>query len=407
MDALKTDFSIATPAFPDNGRTVFKGHLFVGEVLLNESGMQNHPLTPMTDPNLVRVMQAQTRRKVGLIDHKAVAQGEAAIRARIDALRAQGVGVAVVDAVSNADLLRLGPALKGMPLVTAGSGVAIGLPGNFGVAPCNEAARLPAAQGLQTIVSGICSVATNQQLMHFIKSGKPSLSIDRISLHAVEAHALSAQPRQRSADGERVIEAVSGEIEGVAHSVETTTQTVGQLESFSTEIGKVVQVISEIADQTNLLALNAAIEAARAGETGRGFAVVADEVRKLAERTAASTREITLMIAKVQQSTRSVSGEMAASIHRVQDSVLSARAAGESIGRIAASSSAALEAVDGISLGLGEQSAAAQGIARRVKEIASHSGENAALAAEIRNVTSNTAQLSDELRNLTSHFQVA
>ena len=234
-----------------------------------------------------------------------------------------------------------------------------------------------------------------------------SLSIDRISLHAGEAHALSAQARERSADGERVIEAVSGEIEGVAHSVETTTQTVGQLESFSTEIGKVVQVISEIADQTNLLALNAAIEAARAGETGRGFAVVADEVRKLAERTAASTREITLMIAKVQQSTRSVSGEMAASIHRVQDSVQSARAAGESIGRIAASSGAALEAVDGISLGLGEQSAAAQGIARRVKEIASHSGENAALAAEIRNVTSNTAQLSDELRNLTSHFQVA
>jgi uncharacterized protein YgbK (DUF1537 family) len=82
MDALQTDFSIATPAFPDNGRTVFKGHLFVGEVLLNESGMQNHPLTPMTDPNLVRVMQAQTRRKVGLIDHKAVAQGEAAIRAQ-------------------------------------------------------------------------------------------------------------------------------------------------------------------------------------------------------------------------------------------------------------------------------------------------------------------------------------
>nr|WP_296413949.1 methyl-accepting chemotaxis protein [Zoogloea sp.] len=234
-----------------------------------------------------------------------------------------------------------------------------------------------------------------------------SLSIDRISLHAGEAHALSSEVRERSADGERVIEAVSGEIEGVARCVETTTHTVGQLESFSTEIGKVVQVISEIADQTNLLALNAAIEAARAGETGRGFAVVADEVRKLAERTVASTREITLMIAKVQQSTGSVSDEMAASIHRVQDSVQSACTAGESIGRIAASSGAALEAVDGITLGLGEQSAAAQGIAMRVKEIASISSENAALAAEIRNVTSNTARLSDELRNLTSHFQVA
>ncbi len=234
-----------------------------------------------------------------------------------------------------------------------------------------------------------------------------SRSMDRISLHADEAHNLSSQARERSADGERVIEAVSGEIEGVAHSVETTTQTVNQLESFSSEIGKVVQVISEIADQTNLLALNAAIEAARAGETGRGFAVVADEVRKLAERTATSTREITAMIAKVQQSTSSVSQEMAASIHRVQDSVQSARAAGESIGLIATSSSAALEAVDGITLGLGEQSAAAQGIARRVQEIASHSSENAALAAEIRNVTSNTAQLSDELRSLTSHFSVA
>lgn len=97
MDALGTDFTIATPVFPDNGRTVLKGHLFVGEGLLNESGMQNHPLTPMTDPNLVRVLQAQCQRKVGLIDHKVVAQGAAAITAHIAALRADGVGLAVVD----------------------------------------------------------------------------------------------------------------------------------------------------------------------------------------------------------------------------------------------------------------------------------------------------------------------
>jgi uncharacterized protein YgbK (DUF1537 family) len=182
MDALKTDFSIATPAFPDNGRTVFKGHLFVGEVLLNESGMQNHPLTPMTDPNLVRVMQAQTRRKVGLIDHKAVAQGEAAIRARIDALRAQGVGVAIVDAVSNDDLLRLGSALKGMALVTGGSGVAIGLPANFGLAPSLQASQLPTATGLQAVVSGSCSLATNRQVQHFIASGRPALAIDPLRI---------------------------------------------------------------------------------------------------------------------------------------------------------------------------------------------------------------------------------
>ena len=131
MARLGTDFTIATPAFPDNRRTVFKGYLFVGDVLLNESGMQHHPLTPMTDPNLLRVLAAQTRRKVGLIDHAVVARGSAAIRERIAALRAEGVEIAIVDAVSNDDLLALGPALKGMPLVTAGSGVAIGLPANW------------------------------------------------------------------------------------------------------------------------------------------------------------------------------------------------------------------------------------------------------------------------------------
>ncbi|MBC7469015.1 MAG: four-carbon acid sugar kinase family protein, partial [Ramlibacter sp.] len=115
MEALHTPFTIATPAFPDNKRTVFKGHLFVGDVLLDASGMQNHPLTPMTDANLVRVLQAQCRGKVGLLGHLTVAQGAQAIGRRIDALKAEGVSIAIVDAVTNDDLLRLGPALKGMP----------------------------------------------------------------------------------------------------------------------------------------------------------------------------------------------------------------------------------------------------------------------------------------------------
>ncbi len=149
MDALDgsegADFTVATPAFPDNQRTVFNGHLFVGDMLLNESGMQNHPLTAMKDANLVRVLQAQCRRKVGLIDYKVVAQGAGAIRVRIDELRAHGVGLAIVDAISNDDLLRLGPALKGMPLVTAGSGLAIGLAANFGIRPSGAAGALPPA----------------------------------------------------------------------------------------------------------------------------------------------------------------------------------------------------------------------------------------------------------------------
>ena len=182
MDALGTDFTIATPAFPDNGRTVFKGYLFAGAVLLNESGMQNHPLTPMTDPNLVRVMQAQTRRPVGLIDHSVVSRGPDAIRARIAALRAEGVGVVIVDATCNEDLLRLGPALKGMPLVTAGSGVAIGLPANWGIAPSSTASALPPAQGLRAIVSGSCSLATNRQVAHFRAQGGPALALDPLQL---------------------------------------------------------------------------------------------------------------------------------------------------------------------------------------------------------------------------------
>ncbi|WP_293749172.1 3-oxo-tetronate kinase [Limnohabitans sp. Rim8] len=193
MDALGTDFTIATPAFPDNGRTVFKGYLFAGHVLLNESGMQNHPLTPMQDANLVRVMQAQTQRPVGLIDYKAVAQGEAVIRVRIAELRSQGVGVAVVDATSNADLLLLGPALKDLPLVTAGSGVAIGLPGNFGLQPSVQASQLPAACGLQAVVSGSCSLATQAQVAHFKSSGRPAMAIDPASLMNGQSDAVVRQ----------------------------------------------------------------------------------------------------------------------------------------------------------------------------------------------------------------------
>ncbi len=182
MRALQTDFTIATPAFPDAGRTVFKGYLFVGATLLHESGMQDHPLTPMTDPSLVRVLAPQTSHQVGLIDYTVVAQGESAIRARIDALRAEGVAIAIVDAVSNADLLRLGAALSDMPLVTAGSGVAIGLPANFGIAPNDRASALPHVDGLQAIVSGSCSRATNAQVAAFIATGAPALAIDPLRL---------------------------------------------------------------------------------------------------------------------------------------------------------------------------------------------------------------------------------
>ena len=179
-------FTVVCPAFPETQRTVFKGHLFVGDVLLSDSGMRNHPLTPMTDANLVRVMQGQTRRRVGLVTQDVVARGAEAIRERFSKLRAQGVGVAVVDAVSNDDLMHLGMAIAGMPLVTAGSGVAIGLPQNWQADGRLEAGAtantLPEASGYRAAVSGSCSLATNAQVLHFKQAGGHALAIDPLAI---------------------------------------------------------------------------------------------------------------------------------------------------------------------------------------------------------------------------------
>ena len=205
LDALHgpgRGFTIVCPAFPENQRTVFKGHLFVGDVLLSDSGMRQHPLTPMTDANLVRVMQAQTTRQVALVAHEVVSRGSTAIAERFAALQAQGVGVAVVDAVSNADLLALGRALAGMPLVTAGSGVAIGLPQNWASQASPDsglrADTLPAATGFRAVVSGSCSQATNAQVLHFRQQGLSAYGIDPMAIAAGEdvvAQALAwAQP---------------------------------------------------------------------------------------------------------------------------------------------------------------------------------------------------------------------
>ena len=187
LDALHgpgRGFTIACPAFPVNQRTVFKGHLFVGDVLLSDSPMRHHPLTPMHDANLVRVMQAQTRRRVGLVPHEVVAAGPEAIAARFAALQAQGVGVAVVDAVSDVDLLHIGRALQGLPLVTAGSGIAIGLPQNWGRGAdgAATASALPPFEGLGAVVSGSCSAATNAQVAAFRAAGRPAFAVDPLAI---------------------------------------------------------------------------------------------------------------------------------------------------------------------------------------------------------------------------------
>ncbi len=182
MAALGTDFTIATPAFPDNGRSVFKGYLFVGDQLLSESGMRDHPLTPMTDANLVRVMQAQCQHQVGLIEYQHILAGSEAISSCIARLKASNTQIAIVDAVTNDDLYRIAPALKDLPLITGGSGIAIGLPANFGLCVHPASSKLPAASGYQAIVSGSCSQATNLQVENFKNLGGATYAVNPLEL---------------------------------------------------------------------------------------------------------------------------------------------------------------------------------------------------------------------------------
>jgi 3-dehydrotetronate 4-kinase len=184
LEETETDFAISTPAFPDNQRAVFMGNLFVGDVPLHESGMRNHPLTPMTDSNLVRVLQAQTKHKVGLARYATVAAGVDALHERFQQLQADNVTLAIVDAILNRDLMTLGRALKHHRLVSGGSGVAIGLPQNWGIQPNPKSAELPKAQGARAIISGSCSQASNAQVADFIARGGAAFAIDGMRVAA-------------------------------------------------------------------------------------------------------------------------------------------------------------------------------------------------------------------------------
>jgi uncharacterized protein YgbK (DUF1537 family) len=182
--ALGCGFALACPAFPANGRSVYQGHLFVGGALLNESGMEHHPLTPMTDANLVRVLSRQTDGTVGLVPYATVEQGAAAIRAAMTALKEQGRRYAIVDAVSDAHLVAIGEAAEHHALITGGSGVAMGLPGNFRrsgeLLERGDAATLPALAGHAAIVAGSCSRATLAQL-GMVREVMPVLQLDPIA----------------------------------------------------------------------------------------------------------------------------------------------------------------------------------------------------------------------------------
>jgi aerotaxis receptor len=234
-----------------------------------------------------------------------------------------------------------------------------------------------------------------------------SVSIDQVSDHASDAHRDSQLSSTQACEGGRIILGATEEMKNIATAVSNVSQTIRGLEAYSGQISSIVKVIREIADQTNLLALNAAIEAARAGEQGRGFAVVADEVRKLAERTSTSTKEITGMVAKIQEDTRQAVQEIQLGVQRVGDGVALAKQAGHSIGGINDAAQHARRSADEITLAIQEQSLAARDIAQRIEVIAQGTEQNSLSSIKTANSAKKMSELSRQLDHLALRFKIA
>lgn len=195
QDLTGTPVTIACPSFPAAGRTVYKGHLFVGDRLLSESPLKDHPLTPMRDPDLVRVLQRQCGRPVGLVQADIISRGPEALKAAFAEQYAAGKRILIVDALTDADLRVIGKACAGMRLVTGGSGVAMGLPENFrrtkGFIPPAKTTRMASPAGRAAVLAGSCSAATRGQIEVAEAAGVPVLRLDIAAV---------AEGRQTAAD---------------------------------------------------------------------------------------------------------------------------------------------------------------------------------------------------------------
>jgi uncharacterized protein YgbK (DUF1537 family) len=210
-DALLADlgetFTIACPAFPDNHRTIYLGHLFVGRVLLSDSSMRDHPLTPMKDSNLQRVLARQTAAQVIVLSYDLVHRGAEAIADSFRELQSDNVArIAIVDAIENQHLYDIGTACADLKLVTGGSGIALGLPDNFRrqglLRPDSAADALPRVAGKEAVIAGSCSAATLFQIER-MKRHRPAFAIDPISLASEEdvVGLALAWARERLVDG--------------------------------------------------------------------------------------------------------------------------------------------------------------------------------------------------------------
>jgi 3-dehydrotetronate 4-kinase len=183
-----SELAVVCPAFPRLGRTVYQGHLFVGDQLLNRAGLGDHPLTPHLESSVVALMAAQTHRGVGLLPLPVVRDGPAAIVAGLAGLRAEGLGYAVLDAVTDADLVAVAAACVADRLLTGSAGIAFGLAAILGPAGSGaERVWVPPGSGPAAILSGSCSETTRRQVSAFARRGGAVLRLDpdALSAHAV------------------------------------------------------------------------------------------------------------------------------------------------------------------------------------------------------------------------------
>ncbi|MEZ0168238.1 3-oxo-tetronate kinase [Microvirga sp. TS319] len=181
-----SNITLACPAFPATGRTIYQGCLFVNGVPLHESSMKDHPLTPMRDANLVRVLQRQTKLSVGLVTFEDVEAGPDAIRAAFEREQKAGHRIVIVDALTDRHLRSIGTSAADFPLITGGSGVAMGLPAAYrageSVIRKAPADRFDAPEGREIILAGSCSSATNRQVETAMERGVPAFRLDPTAL---------------------------------------------------------------------------------------------------------------------------------------------------------------------------------------------------------------------------------
>lgn len=190
MQQLGCDQTVYCPSFPENGRTVFQGHMFVGEELLSDSPMRAHPLTPMTDSNLLRLLTPQVSKPVGLINRRTVSGGVKAVQSRLAQLDAEGISHIILDAINDEDLSILGPALAPMKFITGGSAIAQSSVRALSDTGTDNQTAIETTITTNTplVLSGSCSAMTQSQVAQFAQ-GHPSFKLDPMEL-ALENDAL-------------------------------------------------------------------------------------------------------------------------------------------------------------------------------------------------------------------------